>query len=137
MADGKGIWITGVGTANPLGASYEETARCLLAGTPGVRAIQRFDVSRHHSRVGGLVPIIPCPIGHDEAGFRQRERMEQLALWCATEALGDAGLRGRQSEVRMGLVLGNGGEWMRLWEADRQAGGRRIQTPEVEHQKTA
>ncbi len=133
----EGIWITGIGTANPLGTSYAETARHLLAGTPGVHRIERFDVTRQHSKVGGLVREIPVPPGHDATEFRQRDRMDQLVLWCGIEALRDAGLWGRQSESRVGLVLGNGGEWLRLWEADWQAGGRRIQNPEVDHYTTA
>jgi 3-oxoacyl-[acyl-carrier-protein] synthase II len=137
MTQNAGIWITGIGTANPLGTSYEETARNLLAAKPGVHRIERFDVTRQHSKVGGLIPAIPVPPGDDEASFRQRDRMDQLVLWCAIAALRDAGLWGRQSEMRVGLVLGNGGEWLRLWEADWQVGGHRIQTPEADDRTTS
>src|SRR5437773_12411327 len=100
MSDG--IWITGIGTANPLRTNYEETARHFLAGTPGVHRIERFDVKRQHSQVGGLVREIPVPTGHGEAEFRQRDRMDQLVLWCGIAALRDAGLWGRQSASRGG-----------------------------------
>src|ERR1051326_405433 len=59
MADGTGIWITGIGTANPLGTSYAQTAENLLAARPGVRAIERFDTTRHNSRIAGLVREVP------------------------------------------------------------------------------
>jgi 3-oxoacyl-[acyl-carrier-protein] synthase II len=133
----EGIWITGIGTANPLGTSYKETARHLLAGTPGVHRIERFDVKHQHSQVGGLVREIPVPPEHDQAAFRRLDRMDQLVLWCGISALRDAGLWGKQSESRVGLVLGNGGEWLRLWEADFVAGNRRIQNPEVDDHTTA
>jgi len=133
---GDGVWITGIGTANPLGTSYAETADGLLAGRPAVRTIERFDVSRQHSKVAGLVASIPLPVGQDAVEFPRRDRMEQLALWCGTEALRDAGLWGRQDEATTGLILGIGGEWLRLWEADWQAGGRRVQMPEDDEPST-
>src|SRR5579871_478158 len=121
MVSEIGAWITGIGTANPLGTSYAETAGNLLAGKPGVEIVRRFDPSRSNSHVAGLVKEIPTPTSWDSAKFRERDRMEQLGLWCAISALQDSGWWGKQSDVRMGLVLGNGGEWLRLWESDRQS----------------
>ena len=137
MSQRQGVWITGIGTANPLGTSYAETARNLLAGTPGVRAVDRFDVTQQHSKIAGQVPVIPAPVVGSFPDFARLDRMDQLALWCGTEALRNSGWWGRQSEVRMGLVLGNGGEWLRLWEADRIAGGERIHQPERDDRTTA
>ena len=44
-------------------------------------------------------------------------------LWCCVAALRDAGWWDRRSDVRCGLVLGQGAEWMRLWEEDWLQGG--------------
>ena len=137
MSSATGTWITGIGTANPLGTNYSDTAHNLLAGKPGVQIVKRFDPSRSNSHIAGLVSQIPTPVGWETTAFQKRDRMEQLGLWCAISALQDAGWWGRQSEVRMGLVLGNGGEWLRRWEADRQAGGRCIQHPEQDSQTIA
>ncbi len=131
------VWITGIGTANPLGTNYAETASNLLAGRCGIGRVERFPADRLHSKVGGFIAEIPCPPIFDPGRFRQRDRMEQLGLWCAWSALSDAGLLDQHARLRVGLVLGNGGEWLRLWEADWAAGGRRIQQPEQDQRTTA
>jgi 3-oxoacyl-[acyl-carrier-protein] synthase II len=126
MSARDAIWITGVGTANPLGTSYEETAQRLLEGLSGVRPIERFDTSHLSSTFAGQIGELPCPAGFDPARFSRVERMEQLLIWCAAEALRRAGLWEQRADLRLGIVLGNGGEWLRLWEADRLGGGRRV-----------
>ncbi len=129
MSTGTGVWITGVGTAMPLGNSYREVADSLLAGRSGVRAVRNFEVSEHPSRIGGEIDAVPCPEGWDPAAFARLHRLEQLTLWCCVGALRDSGWWERRSDVRIGLVLGTGAEWFILWEADALAGGRRVYTP--------
>ncbi len=129
MQTGRPVWITGIGTANPLGVSLAETARNLLAGRPGVRVIDRFDTRKHNSKVAGLVDAIPVPSGWSATDFAELERMDQLATWCGSEALRDSGWWDKRSAIRIGIVLGNGGEWLRLWEADSITGGNRIFDP--------
>jgi 3-oxoacyl-[acyl-carrier-protein] synthase II len=129
VSKGTGVWITGVGTATPLGGSYREVADSLLAGRSGVRAVRNFDVREHPSRIGGEVDAVPCPPGWDAALFARLHPLEQLTLWCCVSALRDSGWWERRSEVRVGLVLGTGAEWFILWEADALAGGRRVYTP--------
>src|SRR5262245_59689526 len=118
MSHGPAVWITGIGTANPLGMNYEETARNLLAGMSGVRPVDRFDTSHLSSTFAGQIGDLPCPAGFEPGEFSRIERMEQLVVWCASEALRNAGLWNQRSNLRLGVVLGNGGEWLRLWEAD-------------------
>jgi 3-oxoacyl-[acyl-carrier-protein] synthase II len=118
------VWITGVGTATPLGSSYGAFADALLAGRSGVRRVASFDVNEHPSQIAGQVERVPCPAGDDPAAFAARPRMDQLARWCCVEALRDAGWWERRGDVRLGLVLGVGGEWMVRWEENALAGGR-------------
>src|SRR5438552_10304659 len=99
------VWITGVGTATPLGNSYLELAENLLAGRSGVRPIQGFDVSDHPSQIGSQIDQIPCPPGWGVEEFGRLPRLEQLALWCCINALHDSGWWDRRQEVRVGLVL--------------------------------
>ena len=54
--------------------------------------------------------------------------------WCCTTALRDSGWWDRRSEVRIGMVLGVGAEWMEIWEADALAGGRRVCQPELDRE---
>jgi 3-oxoacyl-[acyl-carrier-protein] synthase II len=124
------IWITGVGAATPLGHSYRAIADNLLAGRSGVRAVTGFDASQHPSKIGGQVMHVPCPAGWEEAAFYRLPRLEQLTLWCSSAALLDAGWWGNRAELRVGLVIGIGAEWLELWEADSYIGGKGIFHPE-------
>jgi 3-oxoacyl-[acyl-carrier-protein] synthase II len=128
------VWITGVGAATPLGHSYRAIAENLLAGRSGIRTISGFDASQHPSQIGGQVDLVPCPPGWDPQQFDRLHRLEQLTLWCCVSALHDAGWWERRSEVRVGMVLGIGAEWLILWEADALRGGRRVYRPEDDTQ---
>ena len=123
------VWITGVGVATPLGHTYQEVADHLLAGRSGVRHVKGFDVSDHPSQIAGQVDQVPCPDGWHPHTFAHLHRENQLTLWCARAALHDAGWWGRRSELRLGLVLGVGAEWLTLWEADNALGGARVDHP--------
>jgi 3-oxoacyl-[acyl-carrier-protein] synthase II len=123
------VWITGVGAATPLGSDYGAIADGLLAGRSGVRRVEGFDVSEHPSQIAGQLDGVPCPPGHDPAEFAGLHRLEQLVLWCCDSALRDAGWWERRSEVRVGLVLGIGAEWLVLWEDDALRGGTRVYDP--------
>jgi 3-oxoacyl-[acyl-carrier-protein] synthase II len=119
-----------VGAATPLGNTYQTIAENLLAGRSGIRAIRSFDASQHPSQIGGQVEHVPCPDGWDAHEFARLHRLEQLTLWCCASALRDAGWWERRADVRVGVVLGIGAEWLIVWEADALAGGRRVYHPE-------
>ncbi len=126
------VWITGVGTATPLGNSYAEFAEQLLAGRSGIRRVEGFDVSEHPSQIAGQLPEVSCPSDTDAEEFAELHRLEQLMRWCCVEALRDTGWWERRQEVRIGLVLGVGAEWLEFWETDALRGGRRIWEPELD-----
>jgi 3-oxoacyl-[acyl-carrier-protein] synthase II len=123
------VWITGVGAATPVGHTYATIADNLLAGRSGVRPVRGFDVSQHPSQIAGQLDAIPCPSGWSEAEFAALRPLEQLTLWCTASALQDAGWWERRQEVRIGLVLGMGAEWLAAWEEDALAGGNRLYDP--------
>jgi 3-oxoacyl-[acyl-carrier-protein] synthase II len=125
--NGDAVWITGVGAATPLGTSYREIADNLLAGKSGVVALQRFDVKDHLSQIAGLVPHIPDTEGFDRQAVDQQGPTDSLALYCAAQALRDAGLWEERRQLRVGVVLGTAADWNVLWETDYHQGGRRIQ----------
>jgi 3-oxoacyl-[acyl-carrier-protein] synthase II len=126
------IWITGLGAATPLGHVYGAIADGLLSGRSGVRQVTGFDVSEHPSRISGQIDSIPCPAGWDELAFRRLPRLEQLCLWCCAAALRDAGWWERRGELRLGVVLGIGAEWLVRWEEDALAGGKGVFQPELD-----
>jgi 3-oxoacyl-[acyl-carrier-protein] synthase II len=124
------VWVTGVGAATPLGHTYDTIADNLLNGRSGVRKVTRFNVADHPSQIGGEIESVPCPHGFDPVAFEDLHRQEQLLLWCTVTALRDSGWWERRSEVRLGLVVGMGAEWLLDWENDALRGGRRIYQPE-------
>ncbi len=126
------VVITGIGAATPLGNDFPTIADNLLAGVSGVRRIDAFDVKDHPSQIAGMIECVSCPAGLDDSWFARREPTEQLALWCAAQALRDAGLWDKRSSLRIGLVLGVAAEWSCAWEADLFRNGNRIYQPETE-----
>jgi 3-oxoacyl-[acyl-carrier-protein] synthase II len=111
------VWITGVGTASPLGQSYHELADALFAGRSAIQPVTAFDVSNHPSQIAGCLGAIPCPPGHDAQQFSRLHRLEQLVQWCCVTALQDAGLWDCRGAVPLGLAIGIGAEWLLWWES--------------------
>ncbi len=124
MKQSNAVWITGVGTATPLGSTYPQFADALLAGRSGVTRVQTFDVKEHPSQIAGQVEQVPCPPGDDPSVFARLPRLEQLTRWCCIQALRDSGWWDRRGDVRLGLIVGVGGEWLVRWEAEVLAGNR-------------
>jgi 3-oxoacyl-[acyl-carrier-protein] synthase II len=128
------VWISGVGAATPLGNTYRDIGDGLLAGRSGVRTVSNFDVSEHPSQIAGQLGEVPCPPDWETpADFGRLHRLEQLILWCCSAALRDADCWDDREEIRIGLVLGLGAEWLEVWEADAFQGGTRVYDP---HQNT-
>lgn len=132
MKRGEAVWITGVGAATPLGSTYDAVAEALLTGRSGIRALENFDVSTHPSKIGAQVDAIPTPRGWDAAEFARLDRLDQLTLWCSAQALRDAGWWERRGDVRVGLVVGQGAEWLLSWEQDMHRGGNRMTDPTLD-----
>ncbi|MFL5242223.1 MAG: beta-ketoacyl-[acyl-carrier-protein] synthase family protein [Gemmataceae bacterium] len=130
MSDRTGVWITGVGAATPLGNQYDRIADNLLAGRSGVRTVTSFDVSQHPSQIAGQIDAVPCPRSWDASTFAEIHELEQLALWCCSQALVDSGWWDRRQEVRVGLVLGVGAELQVMWETDSIQGGNLVYEPQ-------
>jgi 3-oxoacyl-[acyl-carrier-protein] synthase II len=133
MRTDEAVWITGVGAASPLGCALAEIETNLLAGKSGVSLVTRFATDDYPSRIAAQIPD-PLVLGGDGKGSRQP--LDRLAHWCIEQALRDANLWERRQEVRVGLVLGIGAEWMLHWEADSRAGGLRLYRPEEDRDST-
>jgi 3-oxoacyl-[acyl-carrier-protein] synthase II len=124
------VCITGVGTATSLGFDYPTLSRNLLNGVSGITSINKFDTTKHPSRIAGCLGTIPTPFGWDAESFAKLGHWEQLLLWCSVNALQDSGWWDKRDTIRIGLVIGLGAEWLLTWEADMHQGGDRVQHPE-------
>jgi len=102
------VVITGVGAVSPLGLDASSTWAALAAGRSGVKKISRFDASGFPVRIAAEVD------GFDPEGVfgRRRakhlDRVSQLALVAAAEAVSAAGLDTSAGAERIGTVWGTG-----------------------------
>src|SRR4026208_1894241 len=112
------VWITGLGLGTPLGWDYRTVADRIMAGTSGVQTITAFNTSEYPCKIGGMLSAAPVPDGFNADRFHKHAAWEQLQIWCAVEALRDSGLWERRSELRIGIVLGIGSEWIWFWGRD-------------------
>lgn len=126
------VVITGLGAATPIGNDYAVIGDNLLAGVSGIRRVEAFDVKDQPSQVAGMVGDLPCPAEIDAAWYAGRGETERLAIHCAVQSLQSAGVWERRRTLRVGIALGQAGEWSRLWERDFERGGSRIAQPERE-----
>ncbi|MBM4090517.1 MAG: beta-ketoacyl-[acyl-carrier-protein] synthase family protein [Planctomycetes bacterium] len=124
------VWITGIGAVTPLGNDFSTFADNLLAGRSGVRETPLYPHGPLPRQFAAAIGDIPVPPGWDPGSFSQLARLEQLSLSCAARALTDAGLWEQRQDLRVGIVLGMGAEYLRVWELDILAGGRRVFEPE-------
>jgi 3-oxoacyl-[acyl-carrier-protein] synthase II len=128
------VWITGVGTANPLGNSFAASADGFLAGRSGVRPVTHFNVAHHRCKITAPIDEVLVPPGWDVPEFRRLSAFDQLLLWCCARALQDAGWWERRDDPRLGLVFGLGGEWTVGWEVDMHQGGNRVHEPRLDQE---
>ena len=136
MGSDEPVWITGIGAATPLGCGLAEIESKLLAGRSGVTRVTRFPTDDYPSRIAAQIGPVPSREDCDPRYLQALNPLEQVARWCAETALRDAGLLGAHREMRVGLVLGLGAEWMFLWETDQLAGGNRLYDPELDREST-
>lgn len=127
---GEPIVITGIGVVSPLGTSYTAVADNLLAGASGVRSIPPHAFAREDRQFAAPVPIIPAPPAAtcdlDEAAFQALPRFDRLCLSPITHAIADAGLPSGYPSARIGLVLGQGAEHLKVWDFDFLDSGKRV-----------
>ena len=107
------VVVTGIGAVSPNGHDRADFLRACREGRSGVRRIEEFDVSRHKSRVAGIVRGLDLSRAMDPRQLKRVSRMVPLAILAAAEALEDAGLphEGLDLETRrrIGVLLGTGG----------------------------
>src|SRR5262245_37878540 len=97
------IVITGVGLAAPNGNSLEEFRENLLAGRSGVKPYEIRHV--------GAIPAGVCEFDalrhQSKKDLRRGTRAGSIAVWCANEAVKDAGLDlTRYDRARIGVFPG-------------------------------
>jgi len=103
------VVITGMGVVSPLGNTVERFWNQLVKGESGISRIDTFDVSRHKSKIAGLVRDFDpdALFGRKEA--RRMDRFCQFALAAANQALADSRISLEEvNRERVGIYVGSG-----------------------------
>lgn len=122
------VWITGAGLATSLGFDLTTFSRNLLDGRSPVQVVVDQNPDGEFRSPGCLLPACPVPLGWSEEAFRKLSRVQQATLWCCSAALANAGWDPHVDELRIGIVLGVGGEWIHYWEDNAVHGGDDLYT---------
>lgn len=106
MGSARIIAIVGIGAVTPFGWSVPEFRNGLRAGRTAVGPFDRFDASRHRTRLAAQAPPPPSRLRFP----RRASTADRFALAAAREALDQAGLTGtplgRSSAVIFGSSTG-------------------------------
>ena len=103
------VVVTGMGILCPTGNSVEEAWQNAAAGKTGIRTIERFDTTHLENHFGGEVKNFDPEefLGRREA--RRTDRVTQLALYAAKQAVEDAGLEiTDENRYDIACVIGSG-----------------------------
>lgn len=103
------VVITGLGTYNPLGNDVETTWQRVAAGQTGIGPITLFDASDLKTRFAGEVKEFDPEALFGRKDARRMDRVTQLALAAAGQAMDDAALPlNEETRETTGVVLGTG-----------------------------
>lgn len=113
------VVVTGMGILCPTGNTVEEAWRNAAAGKTGIAKIERFDTSHLENHFGGEVKNFDPNevLGRREA--RRTDRVTQMGLVAAQQALEDSGLQvNDHNRYDIGVIVGSGiGGIMSIFES--------------------
>jgi 3-oxoacyl-[acyl-carrier-protein] synthase II len=104
----RSVVVTGVGVVSPLGLDSRSTWRGVAAGRSGVRSISHFDASEFAVRIAADVPGFDPSEVFGRRRAKHLDRVAQLALVAAAEAIEAGGLDVAADPDRVGVVWGTG-----------------------------
>ena len=100
------VVITGMGTINPLGLTVEESWKNAINGVSGVGPITLFDDSPLNVHIAAEVKGFEPERYMDPKEARRRDRVEQLGVAAAKEALASSGLAITEANAgRIGVLV--------------------------------
>ena len=103
---GRRAVVTGLGAVTPLGNNGKASWEGLVAARSGTGLIQSFDTAPFRTRVGGVCTAFDAK-ALDYPDVDRLDRVCQLALAAAGEALGDSGLDA-SARSKAGVIVGTG-----------------------------
>jgi 3-oxoacyl-[acyl-carrier-protein] synthase II len=102
------VVVTGIGVVSPLGLTASATWDGLRAGRSGVGKISLFDPGDFPVRIAAEVPGFDAESSFGRRRARHLDRVSQLALVAAKEAMDQSGLDTGVTGDRAGVLWGTG-----------------------------
>ncbi|MEL6150177.1 MAG: beta-ketoacyl-ACP synthase II [Chloroflexota bacterium] len=103
------VVVTGMGVVCPTGNIVEEAWTNAAAGKSGVRTLERPDMSRLEIKMGGEVVNFDADKLLGRRNARRADRVTQLALVAAQQAMEDSGLEiTDENRYEVGCIVGSG-----------------------------
>jgi len=103
------VVITGMGALTPLGLNMTDTWDALLAGTPGIATITKFDTSELRTNFGGELKGFDPLEYLDRREARRLDPYIQYAMVATQQAIADAAIDLTQDEPHLiGVIIASG-----------------------------
>jgi 3-oxoacyl-[acyl-carrier-protein] synthase II len=102
------VVVTGVGVISPLGLTAPGTWDAVVAGRSGVSKISQFDAAEFPVRIAAEVDGFEPEAVFGKRRAKHLDRVSQLALVAAGEALDQSGLDAAAGAERVGTMWGTG-----------------------------
>ena len=109
MIEKRRVAITGLGVVSPLGKAVPEFWSAVRSGKSGIGPISMVRSDDLPVRIAGEVRDFDPSRRMERREARKMDRFSQFAVYCAMEALEDAGItQGSFDPERMGVCIGTG-----------------------------
>jgi 3-oxoacyl-[acyl-carrier-protein] synthase II len=113
------VVITGIGAITPLGNDVKTTWEKILRGESGIDYIKAFDTEKHTVKIAGEVKGFQPETKFDPKTLKRLDRVVQLSMWAAAEAIADSGIDFDQCDRnQVGVIIGSGIGGLTTWEEE-------------------
>jgi 3-oxoacyl-[acyl-carrier-protein] synthase II len=103
------VVVTGMGMLSPLGNTFEDTWKGILAGKSGISEITRFDTEGFNTRFAGEVKGFEPEQYIQKKELKKMDRFIQLGIAAGIQALQDSNYEVNESNAhRIGVAVGSG-----------------------------
>ena len=103
------VVITGMGAVTPIGNTAADSWAAARQGVCGIAPITHYDTSAQKAKLAGEVKDLDPSLWVDKREMRKMDRVTQLAMVAAAQAMADSGLNMETEDAaRCGVIVSSG-----------------------------
>ena len=103
------VVITGMGAVTPIGNTAADSWAAARQGVCGIAPITHYDTSAQKAKLAGEVKDLDPSLWVDKREMRKMDRVTQLAVVAAAQAMADSGLNMETEDAaRCGVIVSSG-----------------------------